>query len=149
MLIKIGDVLIDPFEIVAVYPASVDDDAISIMVRGGASIWVNVSVSDAEAALIASGVIDIRPPASPPTPDLTVEENETLLQLVEEGYGYLARDKDGKLYAFRRLPEYDGAYWSDPGPNCDPARRIHEGFDFIDESAAAPTAILPLLGLPF
>lgn len=158
MLVKIGSAFIDPNEIAAIVPDREDGltgieqaTQICITLRQGGSFWIDAPMDEAEAALIDAGVIE-NPYPEPPEPEveLTDEEMAKLRDLESDGYLYLARDKDGKLFAFRHVPEYDGAYWNDPSINAAAGTlRIHEGFDFIDADAEEPTEIFRLLGYPF
>ena len=154
MLIKIGNALVDPFEIVAIAP---DRDEcplgyekavlIRIELRHGGSLWIDATMDEAEAALIDAGVVtdlltDLEPDDSPL--QLTDEESERLRELESYGYKYLARDKDGKLYAFQQKPEYGGFYWMDPDPAGAGALRI-DGFSFIGVDDNEPVEICRLL----
>ena len=157
MLIKIGSAFIDPEEIAAITPDRGDgQDAyqsstqICITLRHGGSFWIDAPMDEAEAALIDAGAIE-NPyeDQDGDRPELTEGELAVLRDLESDGYNYLARDKDGKLYAFRNRPEYDGAYWSDPGAGSAGVLRVHEDFDFIDTGAEEPAEIYRLLGYPF
>lgn len=157
MLIKIGNALIDPAEIAAITPDRDETLApyeastqICITLRHGGSFWIDAPMDEAEAALIDAGAIkDPYEDREPDGPELTDGELAVLHDLESDGYLYMARDKDGKLFAFRRRPEYDGAYWSEPGPGNTGTLRIHEDFAFIDSDAEAPAEIYHLLGYPF
>lgn len=156
MLIKIGSALIDPNEIAAIVPDREDGltdieqaTQICITLRHGSSFWIDAPMDEAEAALIDAGVIE-NPYPEPAGPELDDEELAKLRDLETDGYRFLARDKDGKLFAFRRRPEHDGAYWNDPSINAAAGTlRIHEGFDFIDSDDEEPHDIALLLGYPF
>lgn len=157
MLIKIGSALIDPVEIAAVSPYS--DETLSalekathvcIVFKHGESLWIDATMDEAEAALIDAGVVTDLPDDHNPVPPLTDAEVEKLYELESDGYKYLARDKDGKLYAYRRKPEYGGFYWSDPGPGSAGALQVCDfaGFKFIGEDDSEPTEISELLDDP-
>lgn len=157
MLVKIGNAFIDPAEIAAIaqyregglteYEKATQ---ICITLRHGGSFWIDASMDDAEAALIDAGMIECDEPEGSDLPDMTDEELAKLRDLEADGYLYLARDRDGKLFAFRRRPEYDGAYWNDPSITAAAGTlRIHDGFAFISEDAEEPAEIVALLGYPF
>ena len=74
------------------------------------------------------------------------EELEKLLDLDARGYEWLARDRDGKLFAFRNKPALSGAYWEAPR---DPHPERIGGFDFVADDDDAPTEIRSLLGYPY
>lgn len=161
MLIKIGSALIDPEEIAAVSPYS--DETLSalekathvcIVFKQGESLWIDATMDEAEAALIDAGVVtdltDDPPQDEDAAPELSAFEIEELCKLYENEYRYMARDKDGKLYAYRRKPEYGGFYWSDPGPGGAGALQVCDfaGFKFIGEDDSEPTKISELLNDP-
>ena len=156
MLIKIGSALINPEEIAAISPSLNDYNSAGEMAtmirfefRNGGSIWIDATMDEAEAALIDAGVVtdltaEQEADESPIPPLLDEEEVEELRKLASDGYEYLARDKDDKLWAFRRKPEYGGFYWSDPGPGGAGARLVI-GFRFIGAEDEEPTDISKLL----
>jgi hypothetical protein len=155
MLIKIGSALIDPEEIAAVSPYS--DETLSalekathvcIVFKHGESLWIDATMDEAEAALIDAGVVtdltagkDEDDLAGLMLPD---EEIQKLKELYSADYRYLARDKDGSLYAFRHRPEYGGFYWDDP--ERDLAFRI-DGLSFVSAEDEEPTEISSLLAI--
>lgn len=153
MLIKIGSALIDPNEIIAIKPYP-DDDCVKICVilRNAFSFLIDATMDEAEAALIDAGVVtdltDEPPQDEETVPALSAFEIEELCKLYENEYRYMARDKDGKLYAYRRRPEYGGFYWSDPGPGGAGALQVCDGFEFIGEDDSEPTEISELLNDP-
>ena len=159
MLIKIGSALIDPEEIVAIMPdlgekAMTHEEGphIRIDFKSGGSVWIDSTMDEAEAALIDAGVMtdltDEPPQDEDAAPALSAFEIEELCKLYENEYRYMARDKDGKLYAYRRKPEHGGFYWSDPGPGGAGALQVCDGFEFIGEDDSEPTEISELLDDP-
>lgn len=155
MLIKIGSALIDPEEIAAISPyrdESMSDveksTHVCVVFKRNDSLWIDATMDEAEAALIDAGVVtDLVADDGTdeePVPLITHEEKVQLYELEEEGYKYLARDRDGKLYAFRRKPENGGFYWSDPGPGSAGALQVI-GFNFVSEDDEEPTEIGLLL----
>ena len=152
MLIKIGDAWVDPAEIAMIttdrsgirFVSAPDAEQICIQLRHGACTWVSSATMDeAEAALIDAGYIENPYPEEDEPPELTDGELETLADLHNRAFEYLARDKDGKLYAFRNKPEKDGAYWNTY--DNDKAERIDEGFDFVAYEDEKPWSIAWLL----
>ena len=155
MLIKIGSALIDPEEIAAVSPYS--DETLSalekathvcIVFKQGESLWIDATMDEAEAALIDAGVVtdltagkDEDDLAGLMLPD---EEIQKLKELYSADYRYLARDKDGSLYAFRNRPEYGGFYWDDP--EREPALRI-DALSFVSAEDEEPAEISSLLAI--
>lgn len=154
MLIKIGSALINPEEIAAISPSLNDYNSAGEMAtmihfefRNGGSIWIDATMDEAEAALIDAGVVtDLtaeQEADESPIPPLHDEELAKLTELASAGYKYLARDKDGSLYAFGHKPEYGGFYWEDP--QRDPALQV-DGLTFISEDDEEPAEISSLLG---
>ena len=152
MLIKIGSALIDPNEIIAIKPYPDDCMKTCVILRNTFSILTDAAIDEAEAALIDAGVMtdltDDPPQDEDAAPALSAFEIEELCKLYENEYRYMARDKDGKLYAYRRKPEYGGFYWSDPGPGGAGALQVCDGFEFIGEDDSEPTEISKLLDDP-
>lgn len=150
MLIKIGAAFLDPDEIQTVTPdRNEEHKQICVGLKGGLICWIEGTMDEAEAALIDAGVM-IDPAADPkenetPGPEMDAEERYRLEDLDADGYRYLARDKDGKLYAFRRKPVFEGFYWSDPGPGNLGAVRVTEAFLSIGQDEEKPTEISRLL----
>lgn len=156
MLIKIGSALIDPDEIAAISPERREhlelecDEATSVFVilKGGGGLWANTTMDEAEAALIDAGVVtDLtagKDEDDLPGLMLPDEEIQKLKELYSADYRYLARDKDGSLYAFRNRPEYGDFYWDDP--EREPALRI-DGLSFVSAEDEEPTEISSLLAV--
>ena len=144
MLIKIGDAWVDPQEIAAFFPTAdlPSTPKIGIILHSGGNVWAESTMDEAEAALIDAGYIE-NPYPENDTPDLTDGEIEVLADLYNRAFEYLARDADGKLYAFRDKPEKDGAYWNSIEGGR--AERIDEGFDFVVYEDEKPWSIAYLL----
>ena len=148
MLIKIGSAWIDPEEIAMILPdqpveywTPEDSQNICVQLRHGSSMWIRATMDEAEAALIDAGYIE-NPYPEDDTPELTGEEREVLSGLYVRDFEYLARDADGKLYAFRDKPEKDGAYWNSFANKAEP---IDEDFDFVAYDDEEPWSIPYLL----
>ena len=98
-------------------------------------------MDEAEAALIDAGVIE--EPVYDEVPELTDEEDAKAQALFDAGYKYLARDEDGKLFAYKFEPvENQGFYM--PGSPAETAERIDRFFDFISPGGCCPIAGLLL-----
>jgi hypothetical protein len=146
MLIKIGNCWVDPLEIAMIsgIKDSFDDvhPQICVHLRHGSGTWIEATMDEAEAALIDAGVIE-GPYPEEAGPELSEAERAKLADLYDRDFEYLARDKDGKLYAFHNEPEKEGAYWS-ALENVE-AERIDESFDFIAFEDENPWSIPYLL----
>lgn len=144
MLIKIGNCWVDPNEIAAIFPTAdlPSTPKVGITLRSGGSTWAETTMDEAEAALIDAGYIENPYPEEDEPPELTQEEHDAAADLYDRGFEWLARDKDGKLYAYRDKPKRDGAYWDTP---VSKAERIDEGFDFVAYDDEEPWSIGYLL----
>jgi len=143
MFVKIGDAWFNPDEITAIsLPSDMKDPAkIIVTLRQGVSVWPDATMDEAEAALIDAGYIE-NPYPENDTPDLTDGEVEVLHDLYHRDFEYLARDADGKLYAFRDKPEKEGAYWNSFANKAEP---VDEDFGFISFEDEKPWSIAYLL----
>lgn len=146
MLIKIGDAWVDPNEITLIRDCTEElceglpgqpHPQVYIHLRHGASAWISATMDEAEAALIDAGVIENPYPDEPP--ELTEEEREELKALFDQDFEYLARDGDGKLYAYKKKPTRDGAYWDTP--DNEKPKLLSESFDSIGSDDEDPWAI--------
>ena len=87
--------------------------------------------------------------ADPEPVDLTEVEEAMLRDAHAEHYNWLARDKDGKLFAYINRPRKDGAYWED-GDGLASSKRMDKDadgnpvFEWID-GEDEPVNILELL----
>ena len=143
MFVKIGDAWFNPDEITAIsLPSDMKDPAkIIVTLRQGVSVWPDATMDEAEAALIDAGYIE-NPYPENDTPELTDGEVEALADLHNRAFQYLARDADGKLYAFRDKPEKEGAYWNSFANKAEP---VDEDFGFISFEDEKPWSIAYLL----
>lgn len=121
MLIKIGDCFVDPEEIALIRGDEPDyhPDAGSQMLiqfRRGDSVWITATMDEAEAALIDAGVIENPyPEVEDEAPVLSEEECAELRALHDLGCDYIARDADGRVYAYKEQPVQDDGYFFAPG----------------------------------
>lgn len=144
MLIKIGNAWVDPQEIAAFFPTAdlPSTPKIGIILHSGGNVWAESTMDEAEAALIDAGYIENPYPEEDEPPELTDGEVEVLHDLYHRDFEYLARDADGKLYAFRDKPEKEGAYWNSFANKAEP---VDEGFDFVVYEDEKPWSIAYLL----
>lgn len=150
MLIKIGDCFVDPEEIALIRGDEPGPDyqpnagsQLFIQLRRGAGIWITATMDEAEAALIDAGVIENPYPEDAlETPALSDNERIELEALDAQGYEYIARDADGKLYAYKCEPgRADGYYFARGAAE---AEKVEGAFDCVDFDEA--WSILFLLG---
>ena len=153
MLIKIGSAFVDPAEIAAIEPDRDDSlqaferaQQICVTLKQGPSFWTDATMDEAEAALIDAGCIENPYPEDEDPPAMTEDELDELRSLSHDGFGFLARDYDHRLYAYRNCPERDAVGWFDPRLSTDGGTvRVCGEFLFVSEHDAAPTEIAPLL----
>lgn len=147
MLIKIGDCFVDPEQIHAVrdmfVPALDQTPTIEIILANGECFDVETAMDEAEAALIDAGVIENPYPEDElETPALSDNERIELEALDAQGYEYIARDADGKLYAYKCEPgRADGYYFARGAAE---AEKVEGAFDCVDFDEA--WSVLFLLG---
>ena len=138
MLVKIGDCWVDPAEIALIRGDEPGPDyqpnagrQMLIQLRGGASIWITSTMDEAEAALIDAGYIENPYPEEElETPTLSEAERDELDALDALGYEYIARDADGKLYAYKCEPGRADGYFFARGAS--EAEKVKGAFDCVD-----------------
>ena len=146
MLIKIGDCFVDPEEVALIrgYEPDYHPDTGSqmlIQLRSGGNVWITATMDEAEAALIDAGVIENPyPDAEDEPPELTENERSELAALDANGYEYIARDAEGKLYAYKCEPgRADGYYFA---RGASEAEKVEGAFDCVDFGEAWSIAFL-------
>lgn len=143
MLVKIGTSYVDPAEIAAAefFAAdTLDSDRVLVTMRGGDGVCMSCSMEEFEAAMIQAGVLS----APPAVPALTDAERAAARELISNGFLWVARDKDGKAYAYRHRPRLDGACWDD---HEHPAVTVPLGpaFPFVSDEDSEPWDLRELL----
>ena len=139
MLYKLGENWIDPGEIAAVQkpPAPGAD----IYLRNGTRLFAAVTREELEAFFLAAGLI-------PDEDDgITIDEADTeeLYDLHDQGYRYLARDIDGKLYAYAERPRKNAGYWeAAPKDAVRPKKMNPAACLFVEEKDEEPFDIASL-----
>lgn len=146
MLIKIGDCFVDPEEVALIRGDEPDyhpdtGSQMLIQLRSGGNVWITATMDEAEAALIDAGVIENPyPDAEDEPPELTENERSELAALDANGYEYIARDADGKLYAYKCEPgRADGYYFA---RGASEAEKVEGAFDCVDFGEAWSIAFL-------
>lgn len=119
MIIKIGDAWVDPEEIVAMRETIDDVDKTRYVItrfkNSGDDLLIEATLDEAEAALIDAGYIENPYPEDDPAPDLSAEERVELEAFDAQGFAWLARDEDGKVFAYKEKPALEGGYFFMPG----------------------------------
>lgn len=119
MLIKIGDAWVDPEEIVAMRETIDDVDKTRYVItrfkNAGDDLLIEATLDEAEAALIDAGYIENPYPEDGLAPELSAEERVELEAFDAQGFAWLARDEDGKVFAYKEKPALEGGYFFTPG----------------------------------
>ena len=142
MLVKIGNAYIDPAEVVAMrgVPANELDPAyVEIELRSGSSILIYCEMAEADEIMIEAGMI--ADPAA--NPILELEEVDELKHLLGLGFHWIARDGDGKIYAYKDKPLREGISWS--AGIAQAPLRLSGTYDFCDAADLEPWAIEALI----
>ena len=147
MLIKIGDCFVDPEEISAMREEidSVDKTRYLIIrfKNAGDDFMIEGTMDEAEAALIDAGVIENPyPEAEDKAPALSEEEAEELRAFYDQDFDYIARDADGRVYAYKEQPVQDDGYFFAPG-STQPVQ-VKSAYPFLDigEAMSIPWLLL-------
>jgi elongation factor P hydroxylase len=114
---------------------------ICIHLRCGSSHWIHSTMDEAEAALIDAGYIE--PPEGDDAVELSEDEEKELRAFYDQGFEYIARDCDNKLFAYKEEPCRDGGYWFSPGGTQPVA--VEGAFLFVDADAREARSIAWLL----
>lgn len=120
MLVKIGDCFVDPEQIQAVrdmfVPGRDETPTVEIILPGPTCFRAEATIDEAEAALIDAGVIENPYPEDAlEAPALTEAERRELEAFEAQGFEYIARDVDGRLFAYKGEPGREGGYYYAPG----------------------------------
>ena len=126
-MFKIGNAFLNESDILAIAPNKLN--GFTAFLSSGAQVSFDASEADIRAALSEAGLVDGGElvAANP-------EEIAELINLDEQGFRYIARDKTDKAYAYRVEPKRSGAYWdvSQLGSKEDAASvSLHSDFDFL------------------
>lgn len=123
-MIRLGDAVINEDQIEYIVP--IDDegqfcgsgDGVGTKVRllSGRSLQLEIPFKEAIKDLFANGIIyqdhnDLADDLTDADEGFTAAEVAELRRAYKSGYHYVARDKDGKVYAFVDEPVRHGAYW--------------------------------------
>jgi hypothetical protein len=133
MLIRIGKALVDPGEIIMARELECEPPEVEIIFRHGGGCFLECSLDALGQTLREIGCIVNERPRAP----LTEEEAALLTELADAGYRYMARDLDGRLYAYGCLPRWGDGLWNARIGSL-PPRFIPQGFDFVRATDTAP-----------
>jgi hypothetical protein len=147
MLIKIGDAWVDPEEIVGVREDPIWKTKKWLKIRfrhDSAEMIIEATLDEAEAALIDAGFIENPyPEDDEEAPELSTEERVELEAFDVQGFAWLARDADGKVFAYKEKPALENGYFFSPGAT-QPVQAVG-AFAFLQpcDSTAIPFLLCP------
>lgn len=149
MYIYFHGAIFDPSEIAIV---TVNNAGLSIQIHGAPlASWISGDREEATAwaaelyQLMLETGIAFQPEDSADAPEELSEELYAALKYLHDNdYEWIARDKDGKIFAFTHKPEKAGAYWEDPIPQTPIKPLPGEVWDELDGSEK-PLNIMELL----
>ena len=117
---------------------------ICIHLRNGSGTWIHSTLDEAEAALIDAGLIENPyPEDDDAAPELSTEEHVELEAFDLQGFAWLARDADGKVFAYKEKPALENGYFFSPGAT-QPVQAVG-AFAFLQpcDSTAIPFLLNP------
>lgn len=141
-MIRIADHIINEDRIVAAYPSSVGRTEL-IMDGAEQPVLLECEFACLEDALRAANLltgglgVDVI--------GFTNDELATLRMLHSDEFRYLARDGDGKLFAYKGEPEKGAFGWRVRGFPTESPVRVREGFDFLAWHDDRPLCIIAAL----
>lgn len=104
-MIRFGDAYITESEIAAIFPSDTDDKKVWVALKGGRMIRCELEMIEAEHVMVDAGLVllgEVDPKS------MVVILLETLF---DDGFRYLARDKNGEVYAFENEPTRGEICW--------------------------------------
>lgn len=141
-MIRLGNYIINEDVIVAMRPSD-DGDATMIQLKYSAEIQVNVPFEEIVGCLVAAGIL---PDAvSVDLIQVSGADALTLARLHRDGFRYLARDFDGKLFAYKSAPYKRTLEWHPAGDDEGVPRRVKEGFSVVTWDDDQPLNITVIL----
>ena len=124
-MIKINDIILNEQQIAVLMPEGFDGTRVHL--NCGAMTVIPASMEDVLAAYEAAGMF--KDSGDPVGIALTDAERQELLEFYKGGFRWVAADKDGRIYAYMKKPERDGAYWYSPSSPAEV--ELTEDFDAI------------------
>lgn len=141
-MIRIADHIINENRIVAAYPSPMGGTEL-IMDGANQSVLLDCELASLEDVLRAANLLAVG--LGVDVIGLTNDELATLRMLHSDEFRYLARDGDGKLFAYKGEPEKGAFGWRVRGFPAEAPVRVREGFDFLTWSDDQPLCIIAAL----
>lgn len=146
-MIQIGNAFVSEDAIEAVFPAQPEfagnaEVVICINLRSGLQLTTEASYLEVMAALTSCGLLRVEDPAW----NFSEDDRRRLINLDTCGYVWIARDADGKLYAYKCKPVRNGGYWDTAGGSgAGAGLHLKADFESIDISVDEPLHIRTVL----
>lgn len=140
-MIKLGDYIVNEDVVVLVKPTE-GGKATSILLKYTAEIRIEMPFEEAVGCFIEAGIL----PGAAGTDVVQVPSEDVLAltQLHREGFRYLARDYDGKLFAYGRAPSKGVLGWRADDREGSP-KRVSKGCAFVTWDDEQPLSITAML----
>lgn len=140
-MIKLGDCIFNEDVVVLVKPTE-DGKATSILLKYTGKIRIEIPFEEAVGCFIAVGLL----PGAAGTDVIQVPSEDVLVltQLHREGFRYLARDYDGKLFAYGCAPSKGVFGWRANHREGTP-KRVSKGCAFVTWDDEQPLSITAML----
>ena len=150
-MIKLGDAYFDEASIVAISPCRTPAGELtqcySIRVADGHSYTWCADAAEVQRRLEEVGLI--APEAQAVPLDFTSDEIDLLMDALEQGYYYAAKDSTGQIYAYRDLPKKGTRCWNATTDDGRQTLRLHGEFASLSWDDESPLIIeVALEGVP-
>lgn len=110
-MVKLGDAYFDETSIVAIMPVLTSEEPVTrytVCVAGGHFYLWDADAAKVQRRLEEVGLIE---PQSAPLPDFTKDEQAELRDYSLIGFDYAAKDEDGCVYAYSKIPSKGKHSW--------------------------------------
>lgn len=150
-MIKLGDAYFDEASIVAISPCRTPvgelTQCYSIRVADGRSYTWYADAAEVQRRLEEVGLI--APQAQAVPLDFPPDEIDLLMNALEQGYYYAAKDSTGQIYAYRDLPKKGTRCWNATTDDGRQTLRLHGEFAALSWDDESPLIIeVALEGVP-
>ena len=143
-MIKLGDAYFDEASIVAIQPCEATgtngpEPSYLIHLAGGGFYQWRADAAQVQRRLEEVGLITPQAQAVPL--DFPPDEIDLLMDALEQGYYYAAKDSTGQIYAYRDLPEKGTRCWNAATDDGQQTLRLHGEFAALSWDDESPLII--------
>ena len=147
-MVKLGDAYFDEASIVMIKPGDThetEDSELCFLVRvvGGATYKWTADAAEVQRRLEEVGLI--APQAQAVPLDFPPNEIGLLMDALEQGYYYAAKDSTGQIYAYRDSPEKGTRCWNATTDDGRQTLRLHGEFAALSWDDESPLIIATAL----